>query len=422
MATRHISTLIVGAGASGLSLASRVNDQPLVLSQSPIGGLISSNHRGEFIFDYGGHVYTPDDPTVVALMRKAGATFHEDRKAYFGQAMIPYPVQDHADQLDLVAGPENPGKIPVRNFVDYCRAQLGTDFTEKFMVPFNRRVWQIDPRKMDFDWVEGRVKVKTEPREHWGMNASFYYAPGDQLVEVLKQDALGNGATIEMATLLSIDGDKHIATFLGGDEKEVFTVKYGRIFVTTDYFTSDLPSNSIATIGVGLSGYMYHETPFHWMYCDLDSYVHRVTWLSRYHPGMAPKGHDSLLLEIPFRGVPPLDAYVICNSRPDVNRIEEAQRILKNAGFNFNLGSIETVWGAITPGYPIPTLGSRRIVSNRKQVLAKEQIFLAGRWGAHGYFNLQHIFKDADAVVDFAEHGASQLEYLNSSFYYRKAV
>jgi protoporphyrinogen oxidase len=412
----RVKNLIVGGGFTGLELASRMPGSLIITPE--IGGLIGSVKQAGFTFDYGGHVYTTTDPRIDAIMQSSGATKVDDRLAFFVKRWggdfewIPYPVQERPDLLGLSIVPE-PEVVPA-NLESFMIKTFGHDFYEKFMHPFNRRVWTTEPRDMDFDWIDGRVELPSERSEKkWGMNSQFYYAPGDEIIATMER-RLAN-TNIEIGNVISANVPAHTLAYASATREHSQEVKYDRLFVTTKMFSDTLGahgmvSNYVLCVGVGLKRRLEH--PFHWIYPDFYSRIHRVTLLSRYHPSMAPKGQDSLLLEIPMGSIETISN--VFSFEPD--SIADA---LNNIGLDeIDEKDIATVWWSYGMGYPIQTVGVRNVVADLKLELLEDQVMLCGRWGSHGYFNLQHLLQDVDATMSVLD-GDDPDNYLHSRFYYK---
>jgi hypothetical protein len=275
-------------------------------------------------------------------------------------------------------------------------------------------------KEMDLDWTEGRVKAPTESKEKWGMNSDFWYAKGSDITGKLMNDAIAHGALIANGLVTDVNQETHLLKVRKVDGQYTF-VRYHRLFDTSGIFLT-LRRNRMLTIGIGLNHML--DRDFDWIYPKFgeNQPVHRVTLLSRYGDGMTPTlKEDSLLLEIPYMSLGYLDplSRAIVFSQTDEQLKDLSRQMLMNAGFtDAGRYSIATVWRAKTSGYPIPTIGHRNTVSEAKFKLFSKNIFLCGRWGSHGYFNLQHIYQDVRATMQ-AESGSYFSDYLNSNFYYK---
>jgi hypothetical protein len=267
---------------------------------------------------------------------------------------------------------------------------------------------------MSADWVMGRVALMKEKEQKWGANSSFYYAKGKAIMDVMANRAIGNGAGLITST--SIIGD------IASSEPHVFCVfadgqgarevAYENLIDTSgmalNELGANLPYNNVLSIGVGLNKTINDD--FHWWYNGInDVPIHRITLLSRYHDGMAPSGCDSLLIEIPEKEI---------TVYPQTGMITA---FLNDSGFPHRIEEkdIATVSILGSKGYPIPVLGHRHTVKAARMALAKRNIYLAGRWGAHGYYNLEHIIAEAKSVADAILTG-NTADYFGANYYYKE--
>jgi protoporphyrinogen oxidase len=427
-----MTTVIAGAGVTGLELARLLGkDKPIVVSEE-IGGMLSSFGTKGFTFDYGGHVYTREDKRVNELMAEAGAIQHE-RVAYYHDSptnWVPYPVQDNADKLGVKV--EHVPAIGPRNLEEWALGEFGPEFYTKFFRPFNQRVWTVDPVEMSHDWITNRVKRTFERSKDWGPNAMFQYAPSKDITTVMQRRALDAGAGFRNGRIIDVDLEKQEITYRAVSVRKRQTIKYDRLFWTlpitwfapmVGVSSNQFISNSIQTVGVGLKAPL-DMNHFNWMYGNISSPVHRVTWLSRYHPSLAPDGKDSLIFELPYRvsDIPPrrelsmgnIEIHAPYHYIKDLNG-SEAYGIIKLAGFTEYIKyiDIEVAQLGVTKGYPVPTVNLRNVVSVVKQRLLKYQIKTVGRWGSWGYFNIDHCMNDAVVAVEGNEE-----DYLYSRHYY----
>lgn len=409
-------TLVIGAGFTGLLLASGRDDVVVVAPKHEHGGLIRSSTKDGFKFDLGGHVYTGADTRVANLMSKVGATFHERRKAFYDlETMVPFPVQDNAEMLGIDIDPGFGLKSNHIGAMAESVNRFGIQFVEEFLEPFNKRVWTTSLNAMDSDWMRGRVKLPTENKRNWGMNESFFYASGDKIISFLDDNAKKNGASFIDGRVTEIDGVEKKVTLRDGSQ-----IWYETLIDTAATY-SPYSSNFVLSIGIGFEERIPFD--FHWVYPHLSSIIHRVSKISRYEEGMAPAGCDSLLLEIPCRfQLPAMELLHIFANEDNIQG--SAKLALAEAGFNqdfISRSKIATVWGGISRGYPIQTIGIRQRVAKQKRSLAAINRFLAGRWGSHLYANLQHLFDDAEAVNAFSMgYKLAADDYFESKFYYER--
>jgi len=401
---------VLGAGPSGLAIAWELEQRgydPVLISQD-IGGVNGSWQDGDFMFDYGGHVYTTTDKEVVAIMKACDGNLIENRQAFYdARKRIPFPVQDHVN-LSPPVDISNP-----KNLAEYIRSVLGEDFYYKFMRRFNERVWTVPPECMDFDWTAGRIKRPDESDKRWGMNASFWHAPGQDIIahmfNRLKRTHFIKGR------ISGIDeaGTLYLAS---GDFEQIKTSLLDAKFDTIGLFKSRYMTameNDVLLFGLGFDHKLDIE-PFHWLYPGLQYEAHRVTLISRYHEAMAPYNYDSLLVEIPLPS--------LMNTQPkrlvDFFTKAPEEALSATTGIRIDKAPIATSYRLVR-GYPIPFCGHRHFMHETKEyAFIMRNAYLAGRWGSHTYMNLQHILADAKIVVDVSEERSSTQDYSWGNHYY----
>lgn len=169
---RRVEGLIVGAGPSGLSTAYALQGDTVVLEkESEVGGLCRSIERGGGVFDIGGHSFHTPHPEVHELVDELveGGIYRQKREArvFSHGTILPYPFQKNFDRIpdpDVVreceeglreVEDENPGAA--ENFEEYIMKKFGPGIAEHFMLPYNRKLWARDIRKISCEWTSERV-------------------------------------------------------------------------------------------------------------------------------------------------------------------------------------------------------------------------------------------------------------------------
>ena len=162
--------LIIGAGPAGLAVSLALGGRARTLEAgAEVGGLCRSVQFGGGVFDLGGHSFhSPHDEVnalVEGLMAGSWTTHRRDARVLFQGALLDYPFQAHIDQI---ADPaireacrrgiaERPNQSAPENFEDWILARFGAGVAEHFMLPYNRKLWSRDLRRMSCEWVGERV-------------------------------------------------------------------------------------------------------------------------------------------------------------------------------------------------------------------------------------------------------------------------
>jgi UDP-galactopyranose mutase len=164
--------LIIGAGPTGLALSMAWRGRSQVLEAGDaVGGLCRSPTFGGGVFDLGGHSFHAADPAVGALVERLMAGRWEsqrrDARVYFGGRLIDYPFQSHVSQIAdpaIIAECEAARPLPgsdagsgADDFEAWILARFGAGVARHFMLPYNRKLWARDLRRISPGWVGERV-------------------------------------------------------------------------------------------------------------------------------------------------------------------------------------------------------------------------------------------------------------------------
>jgi protoporphyrinogen oxidase len=158
--------LIVGAGVSGLALASWLRDPDyLVLeADSQIGGYCKTVVKDGFTWDYSGHFFHFKHPEIEAWLRARmpGQDIRTVEKKTFiryAERMIDFPFQKNIHQLpqaefvdclyDLYFAAQAPRAAADASFKAMLYARFGRGIAEKFLIPYNEKLYACDLGTLD---------------------------------------------------------------------------------------------------------------------------------------------------------------------------------------------------------------------------------------------------------------------------------
>ena len=217
----RVDTVVIGAGVSGLGFANwwreRHPGAELVVleAEAEPGGYCRTVVQDGFVWDYSGHFFHFKEPAIEAWLR-ARMPGQEVRTVirravirYAGRD-IDFPFQTHIHQLplddfleclvELYFRPTGDG--PPRSFGDMLYRRLGKGITDKFLRPYNEKLYAIDLDRLDVDAM-GRffphadiadIIASMRPRAAGasgaGYNATFTYPAGGavQYIHALLHD------------------------------------------------------------------------------------------------------------------------------------------------------------------------------------------------------------------------------------------
>ena len=159
--TRH---LIVGAGISGLAFADRLNDEDylIVEAEDEIGGYCRTVKRDGFVWDYSGHFFHFRHPEIeeelVGRMDGRVLRIDRDSRIWYADRFIDFPFQNNIHQLPEAEYQECVRDLEDRlsedrsaNFKEMLYARYGRGIAEKFLVPYNEKLYATNLASLDID-------------------------------------------------------------------------------------------------------------------------------------------------------------------------------------------------------------------------------------------------------------------------------
>lgn len=164
---------IIGGGIAGLSLAHFIGEDCEILEKAQVlGGLCRSFQKDELTYDLGGHVVFSSDKEILNLeldLLQGNVGAHVRKNAvWYKNRLVKYPFENNLaalekdDLFDCLWSFLNNPQRPQRNFEDWMFNHFGRGITERYLIPYNRKIWKMAPRSMACDWVERIPKPPPE--------------------------------------------------------------------------------------------------------------------------------------------------------------------------------------------------------------------------------------------------------------------
>ena len=164
---KKVRYLIVGAGVSGLSFAdwSKSDDYLVIEGENEIGGFCRTEKRDGFVWDYSGHFFHFRHPEIEAYLlermdEQRVLKVEKDSHIYWDGDYVDFPFQKNIHQLpkddfleclhDLYFAAEtHPGEP--ENFQAMLYKKFGKGIAERFLIPYNEKLYATDLSKLDVD-------------------------------------------------------------------------------------------------------------------------------------------------------------------------------------------------------------------------------------------------------------------------------
>lgn len=186
MSELNVKYLILGAGISGLSFANFVDseDYLIVEKDSRPGGYCKTTIKGDYVWDYAGHFFHFKTEEMKKLFEEKMkdcelVTQQKNTKIYYKDNLINYPFQTNIHQLDkeefidcLYDLFNKVEKDDYDNFLDMLYGKFGKSIVEKFLKPYNEKLYACDLNKLDKD----------------AMGRFFPYADLKQIIDNMKKN------------------------------------------------------------------------------------------------------------------------------------------------------------------------------------------------------------------------------------------
>ena len=167
---------ILGGGLAGVSLAyflqEKGHDVEVLEKEDECGGLCRSFTKDGFSFDLGGHIIFSKDKQMLDLMVKIlGSNIkkhYRNNKVWFKGRYVKYPFEnglsalDKEDIFDCLNYFINNDSPKPKNLKEWCYYTFGKGIAEKYLVPYNAKIWNIDPARITLEWVERIPKPPVE--------------------------------------------------------------------------------------------------------------------------------------------------------------------------------------------------------------------------------------------------------------------
>jgi len=225
--------LVIGAGVTGLSFAAHLADKDYLVceAEDEPGGYCRSVRRDGFTWDYSGHFFhfRHKDIETWLVSRMQGErvrTVVKDSRIHYAGRLIDFPFQKNIHQLpfdefleclvDLFA--ERPEDLS--NFKAMLLSRFGRGTCEKFLFPYNEKLYATDLATLDVDAM-GRFFPHANPVEivrgfrrtdNSSYNSTFTYPEGGAFQYIRALLSAVDGARVSLGErVISLDLERKLA-------------------------------------------------------------------------------------------------------------------------------------------------------------------------------------------------------------------
>jgi protoporphyrinogen oxidase len=407
--------LILGGGITNLAFAAALEDDDYQLfeAESELGGYCRTIRQDGFVWDYSGHFFHFRHKDIEELLvSRIGAdkvrTVAKDSRIHWPGGWVDFPFQKNIHQLpredflDCLVGLFDRPEAEPTSFEEMLYAKFGRGISERFLVPYNEKLYATDLKKLDvnamgrfFPYADVANIIKGfKSADNTSYNATFTYPEGGAIeyVKAIAEDV--DASRIHLGqSVLSIDLKRKIAETSTGPiqfEHVISAAPFPRLLDMAGLtYDRDIYSyNKVLVFNLGFD--KKGPEGVHWIY-----YPQRE--ISFYRLGF----YDNIF------GTPRMSMYVELGHPGSVTLgpgdIEQAkQRVLADltrVGIVTDHQLVSEHHVVLDPAYVHITQDSIKDVADKKAALATRGVYSVGRYGSWTYCSIEDNILEARALA-----------------------
>jgi protoporphyrinogen oxidase len=345
--------------------------------------------------------------------RRANKIFYNGRyvKYPFENGLYDLEPQDRFECLYHYIQNDHPAPA---NFKEWIYRTFGTGLAEKYLVPYNEKIWKVPAEQMSMDWVEGRVPkppladvikaavgVETEGYTH---QLHFFYPARGGVEEIPK------GMASRVRHITPEFGVRHVRRTRDGwlvsdgaaervYERVVSTLPIVEMASIVEGVPQEIKEcvgalrhNSLFTVTIGLAGSRLPEYTAIYV-PDPDLIFHRLSFPAMFSPQNVPGGQSLVQAEItsnPGDGTWELSDDDVL--RKVIAGLESMDLIRPSEICYSNV--IRTKYG-----YVVQDFTYRKYLDQAKNYFEREGVALCGRNAEFEYINMDQCIERGIAVA-----------------------
>lgn len=402
--------VIIGAGISGLSFASKLksDDYIVIEKENEVGGLCRTIKKDGFTWDYAGHFFHFKDERIKEYFRSffKGEDCVEkskNTKIYFNGKMIDYPFQANIHQLeksdfidclyDLYFKQEN---AEYNSFKEMLYGKFGKGICERFLIPYNEKLYACDLDKLDqdamgrfFPYADLEAIIRNMKEQNCKTyNDKFMYPLGGAItvIQHLLKDVNKDNIYLNEAVEEINIKDKYITT-----SKRKIQFEYLINTIPLNFF-SDLISdyykkiqfswNKVLVLNMGFDKESVDKT-VDWIYFpDKDINFYRVG----FYNNILNQSKLSVYVEIGYAN------NQIVNIKKE---IKETLNNLKKCNLIDQHKLVACAPIIMDPAYVHISTSTKEDILNLMKELEKNNVYSIGRYGAWTYCSMEDCYIQA---------------------------
>jgi len=392
--------LIIGAGITGLSLGSFLEgkDYLIIEKDATPGGYCKTTIRNEFVWDYSGHFFHFNDQSIKDYITEGIEceilSVDKISHIFYKGKFIDFPFQDNIHQLEkdefieCLTDLYHAGNSNSDNFKEYVIANLGKSICDKFVIPYNEKLYACDLNELDHDSM-GRFFPKgvkfgdlldsfkdTGIKESYNSKFIYPVKGSYEFVKSILKKIPDERIKLETEIFYLDLANKIAVTSKGGIRfnKLVSTLPFSRILEMTGNPNHDLTCNKVAVYNLGFN--KGTDIKSHWIYFPGNEVFYRVG----FYNNILGSERMSLYVEIGLKSGDSFDS-------PEL--LEEVIADLKRSGIITDHELIDYQSIVMNPAYVHISKDSKKAYSEWCDKNNPAEIYSIGRYGSWTYCSIE---------------------------------
>ena len=409
--------IIIGGGISGLSYALFKNSEDyLIIEREPeIGGYCRTMKRNGFVWDYSGHFFHFQDDKIknllMADLERDNRLVSVEKQTFikYLERYIDFPFQKNIHQLpqqefiDCLVDLFRDRDEVYHNFKEMLYCKFGKSIAEKFLIPYNEKLYACDLNALDkdamgrfFPYASKEEIVKNfNTMNNASYNGSFVY-PKDGAFEYIKEisktlnpDKIKKNISVE-----SIDIENKRVVLSDGNElvydRLISTIPFPQLLdlCKINYDKDGYSWNKVLVFNLGFDKKGPNKDS-HWIYYPEKKYCfYRVG----FYDNILQQDRTSLYVELAF------SKYDEINPNEWLGSVLSDLKLAGCITDDMRLVDYQSI--VMDPAYVHITESSQQDVADKKHFLSKYGVYSIGRYGSWTYCSIEDNIKEAQNLAN----------------------
>lgn len=416
-----VKYLIIGAGISGLTFANYAKDDYLIVEkENEVGGYCKTFKRDDYVWDYAGHFFhfkTEEFKKKFLDKMSQDDIVYNDKctKILYKGKFIDFPFQTNIHQLDkeefidcLYDLFNKEEKDNYDNFLDMLYGKFGKSIVEKFLKPYNEKLYATDLKNLDVDamgrffpYADKEAIIKNMKNHSVNSyNSSFLYPKNGagSFIKIL-YDALDKNKVLLNTSVVELDVNKKIAKLSNGKEVEyeylINTMplnKFIELIGGYDELLNKLSYNKVLVFNLGFDKPSPLCTKEHWIYVPNKECNY---YRAGFYNNILGTDKLSMYIEIGY----PKDAVItddMIKKQLDLTLLN----LKKDGIINDQIKLVDYVSVVMDPAYVHISTDTNRTIEELKDDLSNKNVYTIGRYGAWIYNSMEDSMISAKELAE----------------------